>query len=212
MNASSVPASSEQRKRVRVEGPNVGALVAALAEAEGIDVITDGTADLLVLEADCAKAVSELSGGGRIPLLAVSPRRLRDGERQQLAAAGAARVIDSESTFLDVAFAFSELLFESFAEQRRYGRRLGGLSVQFTPSQSVEGGGVTGRLVGIARAGCFIQSSHPVVAGTAIELHIEIGGRSAPVRGRVAFVDDTGFGVEFALEDHQVAPPLYALC
>jgi len=210
MSSSPAPASDVLTKRVRVEGASVAPLIAALAKAEGIAVVDDGPADLVIIEASEPEALVDVELTDDAPLLCVSPRRLRSSDRQRLRDAGATRILDVEATFLDIAFAFSELLFETFDEQRRYGRRVGGLAVQFHSGDAEVA--ASGRLVGIARSGAFIHTPHAVDEGTTIELELELGDRLAPVRGRVAFVDDDGFGVEFALDDRSVAPRLYALC
>jgi len=204
--------SASDRKRVLVDGPNVARVIAALAEAEGIelvegDAIGAAEVDLIVLESASVDEV-RAAAGERTPVLVIAPRRLRSKESSALLEAGARKVMDAHVSLIDLAAAFFQLVFDTFAEQRRQGRRAGGLSVRFRSSHA-EG---VGRLVGIARSGGFVETRTAIAEGTPLDLELEIAGRRAPVRGRVAFAGEHGFAVEFAYEHGDVAPELAVIC
>lgn len=196
------------QKRVWVAGPNVAPLIRALAEAEGLVTIQGddpGDVDLIVLEAGTPDAVGLVIDGHSVPTLVIADKRLRDSQLRAFRAAGATLVIDRESSLLDVAFAFSELLFESRQAHRRYDRSAGGLGVMVRP-------GGHGRLLGITKSGGFIQTEAHVDEGTQVELSLDIAGRQATLRGRVGFTRPDGFRVEFCIDDSDVAPSLFAMC
>src|SRR5207248_2270152 len=90
--------TGRKKRRALVRGGRAAAFVAALAEAEGIEVVRDSTAgeevDLFVIEASTPAEMREALGPARRPVLVIAPVRLFDGEARALIEAGAAKVID----------------------------------------------------------------------------------------------------------------------
>jgi hypothetical protein len=204
------------RKRVRVDGDRAACVVAALAETLGLEVVRgdEPVAELVVAEIESTADIANVKTSS--PIIALVHRRLRDGEAKALREAGARGVIDRESSILDVAFAFSEILFATRNEQKRYYRAHGGMGIRLRPVGVRNDSGVAGQLFEITRSGAFVLSATRFAEGTPIEIELSILGRSAALRGRVAFVhgrdDREGMAVEFALDDQNVAPKLFALC
>jgi hypothetical protein len=191
---------------------NLIELVAALGRAKGVDLVEHphDDIDLVITETAEPSAARVIAAQGRAPLLVLADRRLRVTERQALLDAGARRVIDSDSSILDLGFAISELLFDTFAEQRRYHKSFGGMTVRFwLPNErsSVQ----AGRLLGIARKGSFIQAAERPPEGTPVDLEIDLAGILVSIRGRVAYAQEDGFAVEYALDQQDVAPRLHAV-
>ncbi|MCK6547909.1 PilZ domain-containing protein [Myxococcota bacterium] len=210
-----VSGGTAERKRVWVDGARAACVVRALAEAQGLAVVDDDArADLAVVEGTDADALGGIAR--RLPTIVVSPRRLREPERRALLAGGVRAVIDAESSVLDVAFAFSDLLFGSRTMLRRYDRIHGGIPVRVRTLEHVPELRADGRLFDLARRGAFVSTDLAISEGAPIELDLEILGRTLPVKGRVAFVDDLdargGLTVEFALDAPEFAPKLFALC
>lgn len=205
-----------RRKRVLVTGQRTGSLVSALAVAQNIDVAAEDApgVDLIVLEASTPDEVRSRINGAPRAMLVVVPRRLREAETKAFRDAGASCVLDADACILDVAFAMSDLLFETIAELRRYGRHFGGLALRFWPLEGGRRSGATahGHLLGFARSGSFIHTPHVLDEGTSLEMELELAGRRLPIRGRVAYGAEDGLAVEFALDDHEVAPELRAVC
>ncbi len=194
-----------RKKRVRVVGHGVSGVASALAEAQGLAVVTRASeADLVVLETAEPSEVSKLEG----LRLVIAPRRLKPTEVGALREAGAARVLDVESCLLDLAFAFGELLFRTSAEQRRYMKSVGGLEVAFLAADGRE---EKGRALVLKRGAAVIESSFEVEEGDRLILAFFLGGRRVPVQGRVACLAKDGFGIEFPLSDETCAPRLFAL-
>lgn len=210
-----VSGGTVERKRVWVDGARAACVVRALAEAQGLCVVDDDArADLAVVE---AARPAELGGiTTRLETIVVSSRRLREPERRALLDAGARAVIDGESSVLDVAFAFSDLLFGSRTKLRRHDRIHGGIPVRVRTLEHVPEIRADGRLFDLARRGAFVSTDVSVAEGSPIELELEILGRTVPVQGRVAFVrahdPRDGLTVEFALDAPEFAPKLFALC
>lgn len=202
----------ERRRRVWVSGANRAELVAALAKAIGFDVVDEdgGELDLRVVEVD---RVDELPSTGSMdcPLMVVATRRLGDAEAAALRAAGAQWVLDGDATLLDAAFALSELLFRTIAEQRRYWRDIGGAPVRFYCLNEAESEASDAALVGVAREGGLLRTRRRPEEGTPIEIALDLPYGPARIRGRVAFVSEDGFAIEFALDDQNVAPKLVQL-
>src|SRR5262245_46302674 len=166
----SSPKRIERRKRIRVDGERARGIVRPLVLAQGFAVVEENEpADLSIIEVAHPQDLGVLAEGP--PAIALSRRRLREGELCVWKAAGARAVIDADSSVLDLAFAISEIAFGTRAAMRRYGRTFGGTPVRFRASTTVgvagmnaggmngaqlgvalEHGGV-GRLLGIARSG-----------------------------------------------------------
>jgi hypothetical protein len=204
-------------------------LVAALGRAKGVDLVEHplDEIDLVITETAEPSAVRVIASHGRAPLLVLADRRLRPHERQALLDAGANRVVDSDSSVLDLGFAISELLFDTFVEQRRYHKSFGGLTVRFSIPNDRDQGATqgtsearprserserssvqAGRLLGIARKGSFIQATERPPEGTPVDLEIDLAGIPVSIRGRVAYAQEDGFAVEYALDQEDVAPRL----
>jgi hypothetical protein len=201
------------RKRIRVEGDSAAAIARALSEIQGHLVVEEDAMelDLLVLDAKSPEDLRKMDD--RVPKIAVVRRRLRASEQQAFKDAGARVVIDAESNVLDAAFAFSDLLFTSSLQGRRYGRAYGGTTVRFRAlDDSVCGAGI---LLDMGRRGALIVSDCRVGEGRPIELEIGLSDRTIPLRARVAFSEKRSeheIAIEFAIDDHEVAPKLFALC
>src|SRR5688572_27157463 len=123
MNVRGGAGGSEQRRRIAVsEGPRAQ-LLATLARAMGVEVAADPRAevDLRIVEAE---EPEELATDSEAPTMVLATRRLKDSETVALRRAGARWVLDADASVLDAAFALSELLFETIAEQRRYWRSI----------------------------------------------------------------------------------------
>ena len=186
-------------------------LIVALARAIAIDVTDeiDG-ADLVVLQTSCAQEVRHTLRGVQAPALVIAPVRLKAGHLQSMREAGACAVIDAEASILDVVFGISDLLFDSIRAQSRYHQRAGGLRVRV--SRGDKGVVHDAIMLGIASRGGSIQTELQVPEGQDVELAVDLAGRAATIRGRVAYCCDSGFGVEFSLGRGDVAPRLFALC
>lgn len=211
-----------RKKRVLLSAGSVAELIKAFTEAAGFEIAADrfGPVDLLVLETADLDNVIRAKRLGAKAILVIVPRRLRESERRRFEEAGAAGVVDEEASILDLAFAFSDLLFDSTNEQRRYMKSLGGLFVSFLcPMTSQK---TTGRLLGLATSGGFVEFVKSPVPGRTndsdgsegarIELSLHINDQlSVPILGRIAGLGADGFGVEFALEEPCCAPKLYSL-
>lgn len=189
-------------------------VIRALAETQGHAAVSfeaDGPADLIVVDGD------ELHPARvhvpRVPILVVSGRRLRDAEISELKRAGATRVLDRDASILDLAFAFSDLLFLTRIEQRRYAKALGGVDVEVACLSTHRSG--RGRLLGVARCGAILLTENPLADGTRIEMRFPLDHRPAALRGRVAYTAEQDreqhVGIEFALDDVEVAPKLHTL-
>jgi hypothetical protein len=206
----------EDRKRVRVDGANLAELIGEIAEVVGVEVVdadaTGATVDLVVLETSSADEVAASAARASAPILVVAPRRLRAAAIDALVAAGAARVMDAEASVLDVLCSFCGLLFGSYSEQRRYRRQVGGFGVRFRRLGEPDAPFDAGRIVSLARSGGFVEITHRLPEGARVEMGLEIAGRVAPIRGRVAFTRPDGFALEFELGDRDVAPDLGTLC
>jgi hypothetical protein len=203
--------AKDRRRRVCIAVQ--GAVVRALAESQGHEVVgfeEDGAVDLYVLDGVDIHPLQ--ISAPKVPILVVSDRRLKDSDVDDLRRGGSAKVIDRDASILDLAFAFSDLLFETRAEQRRYARRLGGIGVHVKPSQGPE---LRGRLLGIARCGAILVAGEHLPDGTRIDMRFELARRSISLRGRIAFTAEQDrevhLGVEFALDDVEVAPRLSEL-
>lgn len=220
--------ASERRKRIGVEfgmgadGSHVADVVASLARAQGHLVVSQeaGDVDLVVVGADEPDDIRHRSGFGKPLLLVVVRRRLRDIEVKAFEGAGAHGVLDAEASLLDVAFAFSDLLFRTVHEERRYAKRQGGVDVLFRAIAAPPHENVPGRLIGLSRCGGTIVADGTVAEGTPVEICIALAGQTAAIRGRVAFVakeiaskEDLReeIAVEFLLGDDNVAPKLCSL-
>jgi hypothetical protein len=199
----------EAKKRIRISASRaaLGDLVRSLAATSGFEIADQGPADLVVVEASNPAHVERAFGPELLPVLAIAPRRLSYEERNALTGAGAERIVDSTSSLLDLAFALSELLFETAREQRRYHRAFGGLSVRISSPGNVAG---AGHLLGLAREGSYVQADlQPApTEGAAILLSLDLGRTTIDLRGRVAYAGADGFAVEYALDDRHVAPSL----
>src|SRR5262245_51948355 len=213
----SSPKRIERKKRIRVDSERARGIVRPLVLAQGFAVVEENEpADLSIIEVAHPQDLGVLGDGP--PAIALSRRRLREGELCVWKAAGARAVIDADSSVLDLAFAISEIAFGTRCAMRRYGRTFGGTPVRFRASTTVgvaagmnaelgvalEHGGV-GRLLGIARSGAFIATEQRIPEGTPIEVEMDLSGRSVSLRGRVAFVEEheihEGIAIEFALDD-----------
>lgn len=208
--------TSLERRRILVRGLRAGPVLAALVEAQGYQALEDEPpegCDLVILEAEGPDDIP--AGAVEGPLVVLTPRRLRAAEQEAFRARGAQRVLDSESSVLDLAFALSDLLFTTVCQQRRYARLHGGAVVRFAHCEAEAPGTRVGHLLCIARTGSYILSEDLVPEGTPVCLELMAAGRPIPLRGRVAFAsageDLRGFGLEFALDDHEVAPKLSSL-
>jgi hypothetical protein len=203
------------KRQVCVGEGRAASVVATLAEALGYHVARgsgvqrlDVCRDLWVVEATQPEALAPYHGAAR--LLVVAPRRLRAGEAHRLRAGGAHRVLDTEACLLEVAFALTDLLFETCHHQRRYAEEHGGLAVHFLDDA---GQPQQGRLTGIAHRGGAVTAEQAPPDGATVVLTAEVGPWEVPIRGRVAFVDSAlkpGFGLEFALDDQALAPRIEA--
>lgn len=204
------------KKRVRIDARRTYGVLSALARAQGLSIASDEAdlADLLVKEVSTVDEVRRARNGA--PLVVLADRRLKSVELQAFIEAGAMVVIDAESSVLDVAFGFSELLFSTRVQQRRYCRAHGGVPVRFFSLGSRHEPTLAGRLVEIARPGAFILTEHRLPEGTSIDMGIRLHDRAVSLRGRVVFVasheDRGGIAVEFALDHDDVAPRLFSLC
>jgi len=197
------------RRRICVSRNRIGSAVRALAEAQGHEVVgfeDDGRVDLIVIDGD--DHTPEMMAHD-VPVLALSARRLRDLEITDLKRGGATRVLDGDASLLDLAFAFSDLLFETRLEQRRYARHLGGVVVEVV---SDDGKRSSGNLLGIARCGAILVTRVRISEGMQIEMRFSLAEHQIALRGRVAYIDEVQqhVGVEFALDD-AFAPKLSEL-
>jgi hypothetical protein len=195
------------RRRICVSRHRIGAAVRALAEAQGHEVVgfeDEDRVDLIVIDADDPAPQMR-----NIPVLVLSARRLRDPEIVDLKKRGATRVLDGDATLLDLAFAFSDHLFETRVEQRRYAKQLGGLGVEVV---SDGGKRSSGNLLGIARCGAILHTRERISEGMRLEMRFVLAECQVALRGRVAYVDgnDHHHGIEFALDDAGI-PKLSAL-
>lgn len=199
------------RRRICVSRNHDGGAVRALAEAQGHEVVgfeDEGKLDLIVIDGD---EVHPLQIGSRnAPVLVLFARRLRDQEIMDLKRGGATRVLDGDASLLDLAFAFSDLLFDTRIEQRRYAKQLGGVGVEVITLEEARKS--TGSLLGIARCGAILLTRDRILEGMRIEMRFAVADRPFALRGRVAYVDELNqhVGVEFALDD-VVAPKLSEL-
>lgn len=202
-----------ERKRILIRSSKDADLIAALARILGLEIASgpEESHDLVVLEADRVEDLPPASER-RAPLMLIASRRLRYGEAEALRAAGARFVLDAEASLLDLAFALSELLFETISEQRRYWRSLGGAEVLYWRlGPTAESKPEVAHLVGLAREGGCLRASQRLPEGTVIEIALDLPSGPARIRGRVAYAAEDGFAVEFALDDQHVAPRLAAL-
>ncbi|MBI4820619.1 MAG: hypothetical protein HY791_30425 [Deltaproteobacteria bacterium] len=199
--------SRVDRKRLLVLGRDAARWVGVFAEANGVEVVSEGSAaDVIVLEASAPDEVNvTLRGRPASRTLVVAPRRLSENEVRAFAATGVYRIIHGASSVLDLAVALSDLLFTSSVEQRSYGRRVGGLTVRVV---APDGSFAAGRLVGIARAGGLVLTSKRLPEGSAVRLELELGNERPALKGRVAYVSEDRLGIEFALEQPEVAPAM----
>lgn len=208
-----------EKRQICILGDTLATTVAALADAQGHRLVDQPSAntDLIVVEAD---HLSQAHFFKNIPVLLIIPRRLRDSEVRHFLDQGATRVIDGESSILDVAFAFSDLLFGSCLEQRRYARAFGRLKASVCPLQQPGEKICQGQILGLTRRGAFFATQRKLEEGTRIELVLDFGARQAPVRGRIAYVSEAQLsdegvsgmlGIEFSLGDRNVAPRLAQL-
>jgi hypothetical protein len=190
------------RRRICISRHRLGAAIRALAEAQGHEVVgfeDEARVDLMVIDAD--DHPPEMTRG--VPVLVLSHRRLRDPEITDLKRGGASRVLDGEASLLDLAFAFSDHLFETRLEQRRYAKQLGGVGVEVV----TDGGRrSSGTLLGIARCGAILYTRERISEGMRLEMRFELAECQVALRGRVAYVDGTDqhVGIEFALDDASV--------
>lgn len=190
------------RRRICVSRNHLGGAVRALAEAQGHEVVgleDEGAVDLIVIDGD---EIHPLQLGARnASVLVLSARRLRDPEISDLKRAGAARVLDGDANLLDLAFAFSDLLFDTRIQQRRYAKHLGGVRVEVVTLDENERS--PGNLLGIARCGAILLTRESMVEGTRIEMRFSLADHPVALRGRVAYVDGIHqhVGIEFALDD-----------
>jgi hypothetical protein len=194
-------------KRIGITGDGVASVARALARAQGHDVVEVHEAcDLAVVEASRPEEVEVYEDGRTV--VVVVPRRVRSSELERFRAVGAARVFDATASVLDLAFAFSDLLFDSLCAQRRYARAHGGARVRFRRVGDREF--AKGRLVGIASAGTYLVTEELEPAGTPIEMELSLARQPVRLLGRVACTagrdDRRGFGIEFALDSNDVAP------
>lgn len=198
-------------RRICVRGDGVAQTAVALAEAQGHQLLAQGGAQgechLVIQEAAHPEDVS----AANVPVIVMVRRRLRSFEARAFEQAGADRVIDANATVLELAFAFSDLLFASLCEQRRYARKQGGARVRFRARED-RSETHHGRLVGIARAGTYLITEEILDEDTPIEMELELAGHPVRLLGRVACQvghdDRRGFGVEFSLGQGDVAPRL----
>ena len=197
------------RKHVTVSTGSAASVVATLAEALGYRVSRGFGGDLHVVETTHADEVPRGPEGP--PVLVLAPRRLRAGEIHRLKGTGAVRVLDAGTCILTIAYALTDLLFDGRTAQRHYGERHGRLDVEFED----EAGEIQrGRLTGVAQVGGYVVAERAPPEGASVTLRASLGPWALPILGRVAFVDGAlrpGFGVEFALDDHCVAPRLEGL-
>ncbi len=199
------------RRRICVARNHASGPVRALAEAQGHEVIEfedEGHIDLIVVDGDEVHPLQASMRG--VPVLVLSARRLRDPEITDLKRGGATRVLDGDASLLELAFAFSDLLFDTRLEQRRYAKRLGGVSVEVLAPH--DGKTCSGSLLGIARCGAILLTRQPISEGTRLEMRFELAECAVALRGRVAYVDEENqhVGIEFAL-DEAVSPKLSEL-
>ncbi|MBI2376956.1 MAG: hypothetical protein HYV07_23350 [Deltaproteobacteria bacterium] len=199
--------SDVARKRLLVLGHDAARWVGVFAEAGGVEVVSEGAvADVIVLEASAAHEIAATLGSHPADrTLVVAPRRLSDPELRAFTATGVHRVIHGASSVLDLAIALSDLLFSSSLEQRSYGRRTGGLPVRVV---AADGTFARGRLVAITRAGGVVLTPKRLPEGSAVRLELELGNERPALMGRVAYVSEDRLGVEFALEQSEVAPAM----
>ena len=199
------------RRRVCVSRKHAGGAVSALAETQGHEVVgfeDDGRFDLIVIDGDEIHPLQMRSR--EAPVLVLALRRLRDPEITDFKRAGATRVLDGDASLLDLAFAMSDLLFDTRIEQRRYAKHLGGVSVEVISLD--ENQRSTGSLLGIARCGAILLTRERILEGTRIEMRFTLAEYPVALRGRAAYVDELNqhVGIEFALDD-AVAPKMSEL-
>lgn len=199
------------RRRICVFRSQLGEAIRALAEAQGhevLDVEDAGDVDLIVIDGDQIHPIAARTRD--VPMLVVSERRLRDPEITDLKRAGATRVLDADASLLDLAFAFSDLLFDTRIEQRRYAKHRGGVDVEVVTLE--DGQRSSGSLLGIARCGAILLTREPTSEGMHIEMRFSLAACPVALRGRIAYVDEINqhVGIEFALDD-VVAPKLSEL-
>jgi hypothetical protein len=204
-------AGGRARRRICLSRKHLGGAVSALAEAQGHEVVgfeDDGRFDLIVIDGE---EIHPLQMSSReAPVLVMSLRRLRDPEITDFKRSGATRVLDGDASLLDLAFAMSDLLFDTRTEQRRYAKTLGGVTVEVLTLDDQKRS--SGSLLGIARCGAILLTRERIVEGTRIEMRFTLAGSAVALRGRVAYVDELNqhVGIEFALDD-AVAPKMSEL-
>ena len=198
-------------RRICIRGEGIAQTAIALAEAQGHHVLAPterhGDCHLEIQEAAHPEEVT----AANVPLIVLVRRRLRSFEAHAFQQAGADRVVDTSATVLDLAFAFSDLLFDTLCAQRRYARAQGGARVSFRPRED-RAETRHGRLVGIARVGTYLITEEVLPEDTPIEMELDLAGHPAQLLGRVTCQvgndDRRGFGVEFCLDCADVAPRL----
>lgn len=193
------------RRRICVSGTSgVADAVRALAETQGhtvVDFDGEGPTDLMVVDGHEVHPLQVTMPD--IPILVVTAKRLKPSAVAELIRSGADRVLDRDANLLDLAFAFSDLLFQTRVEQRRYANQNGGVVVEVASPTSAPG-----RLVCVARCGALLMTDERLADGTRVEMRFELAHRPIALRGRVAYTAECHVGIEFALDDVEVAPKL----
>ncbi len=202
-----------EKKRIYADGDRAAGVVAALARIQGYALVNSPeSADLQVIDAHLPERLQQALQQN-CPVVALSERRLRPMEITALREMGAAKVLHGESSVLDVAFVLSDLLFETSHAHRRYARQLGGVPVQFTGVDGDEPSWPTqAQLLGLSRWGAYLQTTARYPARTQLDIAFTVANRKVVLRCRVACLcGDDLMGVEFALDHHEVAPPVGVL-
>ena len=198
-------AIARARRRIAFRGDGAALALAPLSQALGHDRALGDAADLLIVEGDRR---AELVGAYEGPIVAVFDRRLKAAEREALLADGVHATLDTESSVLDAALAFSTALFETRTEQLLYGREFAITEVRVCDDE----GDSTGRLLGVLTCGALVDTADAWTAGAAVRLFLPLGPLDVELKGRVAFSAHDGprraLGIEFALEAQDVAPRL----
>ena len=179
-------------RRIGASGETVATLVATLAEVQGYNVGPPSPETSLNVQE--VEASSRFERIGSCPTVAVVLRRLRWSERQALREAGAAAVLDAESTLTDLAGVVVDTLFDGICQARRHARKHGGRPVQLQPD---EGEAQLGRLQCLTRRLAEVATDAIVPVGTTLRILLSASGRPVPLVSRVAWCDaGRGLGLE----------------
>lgn len=194
-------------RRLRVIGDRIMTPVKRLADLQGYQLVEDDQdSDLLIVEVD--QSLPEFPKD--VPVLALSPRRLRCKSQRKLREAGATRVLDGEARMLDLALTLNALLFASAREHLAFARQNGGIPVELSSEKlRVQ----PGKLIGLVCHRAIILSGQAVASGAWLSMRFQLGSRMVRAIGRVVYArvspnSDHEMGLEFLPGEFDVGPRL----